>query len=361
MRCLVPLTALVALLGASVTAEAAPVLLDASNASAPAGLPGTGACAIARKGPAGQWISSLAQASSLLESPEDAAPTLHFPLTLTDVSNGTAQSGGDFVVDDPLPWSGGAVPAGDGELVAMRWVGLFRVEAPTTLTLAVRSDDGFSMSLGGTTLFSHLGVRTSHVDTRVVTFLDPGRYPFELIYFENLTDAVLEWSYAEGAVAEVSHALDLPEGEFQLVPVTMLAAPGNDPSACGSSCAPCGPDTPVCAGGLCVQLPFGPTAEGGDGVGGAGGESTQSATATGGGAGGAAESESGAGGSGAALDGSGGLPNDVTTADENATNESLLLGSGRCAVSPGGSGSAAPAALLGAALAWLARRRRRHA
>ncbi|NUP04849.1 MAG: hypothetical protein HOW73_02180 [Polyangiaceae bacterium] len=267
-------------------AEAAPLVIPSEASEGGPGAAGTGACALARKASDGNWISELNDALLLLGKPLDqTAGERVFTVTTPDYTNGTIDSLGDFIKNVPMPFSPSGTPFGDGQRIAMRWKGLLRITNPGTSTLAIRSDDGFRLKIGGEVVLEHVGVQTSKVASRQITFDAPGRYPFELVYFENLTDAVIEWSAAPGLRPEVYESETLPSG-FVLLPTAMLLPPMSDPATCGPSCLPCEPEAPFCIDGECVDDPSigmgGGDAGGGD-VGGSGGASSEGgATSVGG-------------------------------------------------------------------------------
>lgn len=327
-------------------AQDAELVIPGEAAYAPPGDPGDGACAIARWAAPGKYLGGLDDAMELLSGPVDETRGEHrFRLREVDYTNGTIWSHGDFDVDLSMPFSAEGEPGGDGQLIAMRSIGLIRVEEAGPRTFAIRSDDGFRLRIAGSTVLEHTGLQVPRAATRVVTFEEPGRYEFELLYFENLHDAILEWSSAPGALEEVYESSTLPEGDFALIDATWLTPGEGDAMMCGTSCVPCGGATPLCEDGVCVVDPS-------SGAGGSGG----------GGEGGSASSESGGyGAEGNWMPGSGG---EDGSSDDGSSDGGIdyddptLWGSSMCSASAAVPGGSSIGWLLAALAACGLRRRR---
>lgn len=232
-------------------ASAAPIEVSPSASVAGPGVEGGGVCAVARR--TSEYIGSVVQARQILSGPVEATlGEALFGVAVPDLTNGTGASRGDFTADVLMPFSVGGTPSGPGERIAIVMSGLLRVTDPGTVTFAIRSDDGFELRIGGSTIVAHPDLQDPLVGSRQVRFDAPGRYPFEIVYFENLIDAVLEWSVAPGELPEVHDQELLPGATFGLVPTEMLVAV-DDPQACGVSCAPCPQDRPICSAGECIE------------------------------------------------------------------------------------------------------------
>ncbi len=207
------------------------------------------------------------------------------------------------------------------------------------MTFAIRSDDGFALTIAGTDVVSHPTLEQPKVTSRQVSFAAAGRYPFELVYFENLTDAVVEWSVSDGIHPEVTVSETLPDETFALVSTSMLVR-SDDPLACGVTCEPCPSETPYCKDGMC-------SASLGEGGAGGGGSVASVSSSTGEGA-----SSSGMGGAG----GEGGAAS--TSA---GTSPLFVQGHGiLCSAAPGEAPLSPAAIAIAASACALAARRRRN-
>ncbi len=263
------------------TANATPVAIDPSASVGLPGNPGTGVCAMARH--TTKYVLDLTDADGLLDGPVTAATgSTTFDLEKVDLTNGTAASAGDFTFDYPMPFSPSGAPPGLGDRIAIRIDGLLRITDAGLTTFAIRSDDGFRLRIGDQIVLVHSTLLNHKVLSAQVSFADPGLYPFEIVYFENLIDAVLEWSSAPGAHPEVDGTDSLPDSSFALVPTDQLVRSDSSLS-CGPSCSPCSSEKPFCVAGSCQAFdllhPVGTGGAGGTGgQGGAGGASSTPAT-----------------------------------------------------------------------------------
>lgn len=121
--------------------------------------------------------------------------------TLTELSYGgdSTQSLTNFIGD------GGTVTAGDGstemQSVGVHATGYVWLDAGEH-TFAVRSDDGFSLYIGGSELVSYAAPRSAAVSTETATY-DAGLYAVDLYYYENGGGQVLE-VMLDGAVLDCS-------------------------------------------------------------------------------------------------------------------------------------------------------------
>lgn len=208
--------------GASGLAKAQSMTFGAADLAGPTGAVGEGACAVARLAPDGR-VSNLDEAVLLLGLPAEMTPIHRYLLTTPDETNGTSVSGGDFSVDRPMAFSPIGSPMGPGEGVVIRWWGEIRIDRARTVSFAPHSDDGMRFSIAGRVVVEDPLPRTARVDSRTVRFDAPGRYPFEIVYFENAHDALLEWSYSEASVAETrGRSLPEPRDSWRLVPTSWL-------------------------------------------------------------------------------------------------------------------------------------------
>ena len=189
-----------------------------SEALAPFEGTGAGACAqFSKRNSSG--LSSVSGALTLLNanpgtSPRwgfnDASvddPTFFNILRALDLTRGTnTRTLGTYDFNQLLPWTtngnqitsescgtaGGPIGA---DWVAVRMRGNLNVDAPGTWTFSIETDDGYRLRIGGETVLIRDGNRSPARDTGRATFAASGQYPFDLIYWENTGQAMMELSY----------------------------------------------------------------------------------------------------------------------------------------------------------------------
>ncbi|RYE86411.1 MAG: hypothetical protein EOO75_15760, partial [Myxococcales bacterium] len=88
---------------------------------------------------------------------------------------------------------------------AVRLTGVLTIKTAGTKTFLVRSDDGYRMVIGGKTVSVKDGPRGALTDTARASFAQPGRYPIEIVYYEQDGVAALEAMMAEGDVRFVDN------------------------------------------------------------------------------------------------------------------------------------------------------------
>lgn len=200
-----------ALVGAFVTtspAHAAPVSLVPAAAAVeatPRTTGGDGVCAHFVKAAATGTVNNAATATGLLSgtgTPAQAAPTglnngvssFHGMMFITDYTDDTTPAG-NFPFNNLLPWStatGGKVcesqqPPGTPQpydTFAMAARAFINVKTPGIKTVAVASDDGYRLTIGGVVVAAFDGNRGPGLDTRRIQFEAAGVYEYELIYWE---------------------------------------------------------------------------------------------------------------------------------------------------------------------------------
>ncbi len=219
------IVALVSLLAARVAgAQVSAVALEARLAG---GVPayGEGFCGQFTKGSGTHEIDSLADAVNLLDdlsgAPNRSSPDRTFfdIVPICDLHDGVdASTGRQSAFNGLFPWSDPAdswttatcQSHGGGSLganrFAMRLRGDFLVPSAGTYTFALRTDDGYRLSIGGNTVVETTVLRSTAIDTHRVSFSEAGRYPIEVIYFENDVHAVFEVYVAASDVAFVSNS-----------------------------------------------------------------------------------------------------------------------------------------------------------
>ncbi len=168
---------------------------------------------------------------------------------------------GDFSGDLPMPFSPKGLPVGSGELLALRLTGCLNIKTSTTMTVAVGSDDGMRLTIGGALVVQHTSPRTFRRDTRVVEFQDPGQYAVELVYFQNFKHASLELATAPGLQPELIDSKLPLSSVFILLPAAMIhsTCSGGAPRSIDA-----GPDVAVAAidSGWTPDMATPPSAEG---------------------------------------------------------------------------------------------------
>jgi len=241
-----------------------PVLLNKSNTvGGPRRDYGTGLCGTVvhfRKGP----INSLSDAVALLDKPpSDREIRARKSAVYGNINfrNSDPGSSGDFTLpiypDELLPFSAdfSAMPPGDDDNIALRLRGYLNVINPfgsQTVTFGINCDDACSLKIGNKIIFPLAHFQVSARVTKQVTFLDPGLYPVEIVYYQNAGDAYLEWSRAPGEKPEGNQLLPLDAALYKPIPSIELHSSmiGQNPSCQECSGAAC-PSGTFCADGLC--------------------------------------------------------------------------------------------------------------
>ncbi len=86
--------------------------------------------------------------------------------------------------------------------------GNLHVDRPGILTFVVYSDDGYSLRIGETEVAAFPLGRAKRVDSRRVSFSEPGVYPIEMIYWDSGGEAALEVYMAPQAYCFPTSSLD---------------------------------------------------------------------------------------------------------------------------------------------------------
>jgi outer membrane protein OmpA-like peptidoglycan-associated protein len=268
--------------------HAAPVVIVPAQAAAPAKTAsGSGACATAVHLSSFYTLRSPAAASFYVSQPQ-GMNTVDGKISLqtgpVHFVNGSMLS--DFQSPQPLPFSSlpGAVAANDGQNTAMRVRGYVNVRAAATYTFGVQADDGYELTIAGTSILQSMFTGASLHDSRQVQFQAPGLYPFELVYFQQTGAAVIALAKSQQADVEVSAAPNALPASFELVPAaelfSALAGTSNCTECqrdadcgtnngtycrdglcqgcvlgarCGLTCQQCDAATPACSGTACVE------------------------------------------------------------------------------------------------------------
>ncbi len=201
-------SALVGALTLSAPALAAPVsVVPAASAveAAPRITKGDGSCAHFVKAAASGTVSTAALAMGLLTgsgTPAQAAPpglnnaesSFHGVMYLIDYTDATTPAG-NFPYNNLLPWSQRngfvcesqqpvGVPPAPYDSFAMVGRALINIKTPGTKTIAVASDDGYRLTIGGVVVSAFDANRGPAIDTRRVTFEAAGVYEYEFVYWE---------------------------------------------------------------------------------------------------------------------------------------------------------------------------------
>src|SRR5690554_6382562 len=93
--------------------------------------------------------------------------------------------------------SPGGVIADGANRFAVRLQGDLHVKQAGVQTIAIRSDEGYEITIGSEKIGEHVGTRQAGVSTHRVEFQEAGVYPINVVYFENVSAAVLEMSIAD--------------------------------------------------------------------------------------------------------------------------------------------------------------------
>jgi hypothetical protein len=208
---------------------AAPALARAQRTAVPRttdlAVQENGLCGQAVFDPSRTYLSTVDEADAMLVRPPADALEALFRVRIPDLTNGTERAHGDYAEDIAMPFSAAGTPTGPGERLAIRLWGELRIERAGFYTLGIRTDDGYRLLVGDEVVSEHVRVRLPRIDTMPIWFPSPGLYPVELVYFENLVDALIELSVLEGEAPEVTDADAFPSPGFVLIPTSMLAVP----------------------------------------------------------------------------------------------------------------------------------------
>lgn len=307
-RLLLPL--LCCVVGFASTAKAQ-VTIDKSQSVADARRDaGTGACGTfiqyKRQGTPAMPPRTKMEAEALLNKPATDMTALKGRISrLVDRINfRNGQTGfveGDFTgamyPDELMPYSASSMasPTGDDSDIAMRMRGYFNVSsdlAGKTISFGLNCDDFCSLRIGKTDVIPEVNITgNSPRVIKQVKFPDAGLYPIEMVYFQTVGPAYIEWAVADqpqpecnsNCTAELTNQA-LYGGKFNLVPQNRLysavvgenrpcqecGAPGLDcnpgnycgdglcqncdlPDHCGATCMKCPSNARICSFGKCVE------------------------------------------------------------------------------------------------------------
>lgn len=198
---------------------------------------GRGFCGQFVKGDGANEVGSTAAALSLLDD-TGGTPRRHDPdhsffdiVPLADMHDGADGSTGRqlpynafFAWSVPASeWSSESCHSHGGAVGANRFAMRLRadliVPSAGTYTLAMRSDDGYRLNIGGVTVMETSALRSAATDTRRVSFSEAGTYAIEVVYFENDGHAVFELFLASSEVtfvADVDNAAVATSGGVDL-------------------------------------------------------------------------------------------------------------------------------------------------
>jgi outer membrane exchange protein TraA len=277
-----------------------PITLSMANAVAPPRTdPGTGLCGsvIHFVPPNMTPLTMISQAVTLLNLPTtDPSITGRVTTTFTNINfrNSDPSAAGDFTSpnfpDALFPYSldPNAMPPGDNDNIAMRIRGYLNVNDALTVTFGVNCDDACSLAIGTAPngpvmIIPDVDERIYARVTQQVFFQDPGLYPVEIIYYQNASQAYLEWSEALSAQPEGNQSQPLNTTTYQLIsPMSFYSAiigtntscqecgapgqacsmgdycgdglcqPCNISAHCGLTCMACPSNMNICNNGQCV-------------------------------------------------------------------------------------------------------------
>lgn len=170
-----------------------------------------GSFAVTVPGLAGSHVKTVAP----IAQPDPAslvsglAVTYHFHLfnTVSEISQWARSN--ESVKGTPLPaldysvGSGNVLTSGRPDGVGATIKGLIRFPAAGRYVLAMQSNDGVSLSIGGERIIADPGVHTDRFSELVrVDIAEPGWYPLDLLYFEKRNTATLQFYWAQEAAGE---------------------------------------------------------------------------------------------------------------------------------------------------------------
>jgi hypothetical protein len=137
------------------------------------------------------------------------AVTYHFHLfnTVSEIPQWARTNEG--VAGTPLPaldysvGSGNVLTSGRPDGVGATITGLIRFPAAGRYVLAMQSNDGVSLSIGGQRVLADPDVHADRFSELVrVDITQPGWYPLDLLYFEKRNTATLQFYWAQEAAGE---------------------------------------------------------------------------------------------------------------------------------------------------------------
>ena len=115
----------------------------------------------------------------------------------------------ESVEGTPLPalnysvGSGNVLTSGRVDGVGATITGLIRFPAAGRYVLAMQSNDGVSLSIGGQRILADPGVHTDRFSELVrVDIAEAGWYPLDLLYFEKRNTSTLQFYWAQEAAGE---------------------------------------------------------------------------------------------------------------------------------------------------------------
>lgn len=153
-------------------------------------------------------LSPVAQPDPTTLAP-GLAVTYHFHLfnTVGEIPQWARSNEG--VTGAPLPalnysvGSGKVLTSGRTDGVGATITGLIRFPAAGRYVLAMQSNDGVSLSIGGQRILSDPGVHTDRFSELVrVDIAEAGWYPLDLLYFEKRNTSTLQFYWAQEAAGE---------------------------------------------------------------------------------------------------------------------------------------------------------------
>jgi hypothetical protein len=170
-------------------------------------------------------VNDIPGAQALFDLPETDSRVLAVAtdhgvgvLNYDDASGSIGLVGGDRpVASPPLLAVRGAFLAGGDDHFAMRATGYLQITNPGVWNLVVQSDDGFRLRLGTNlpVVGSFTGTRGQGSTTNRVFLPAAGLYPYELLYFESLGGALVEF-LAQGPGGGALRLVGDPAGEIRV-------------------------------------------------------------------------------------------------------------------------------------------------
>jgi len=137
------------------------------------------------------------------------AVSYHFHIfnTVSEISQWARSN--ESVKGTPLPalnysvGSGNVLTSGKADGVGATITGLIRFPAAGRYVLAMQSNDGVSLSIGGQRILADPGVHADRFSELVrVDIVEAGWYPLDLLYFEKRNTATLQFYWAREAAGQ---------------------------------------------------------------------------------------------------------------------------------------------------------------
>jgi hypothetical protein len=147
---------------------------------------------------AGNPLQTLSDAQQLLAHP--SAPSILFDAQSNELrfANAAQRHFGPFGHNNAWPSAKGF----DSKNFALETTAWLDIPTAGNWTFGISSDDGFSMTVNGTT-FEHTTRRATRTNLQVIDFPTAGDYPMQLTYFQHLRGAELEAFAAPGTHSRV--------------------------------------------------------------------------------------------------------------------------------------------------------------